>query len=198
MTPDFRLQLISPGTFHLAISVAPSGNTCVRTLPGNDAAVFVAELMGNDSYQLSPGKSVMFAGGKISAATAAPEVCGCPETAAPIRTPETAVATAPGGSPAQPTVAQPTEAPPTEKQTSEAPALAEQAAAAHLEVDSRFVYRGDKAVQDISSSVSRLSLSTDNSKLALALLPQVSGPPAPAPVAKKSGFLHWLGHVFGR
>ena len=193
MTPDFRLQLISPGTFHLAISVAPSGNTCVRTLPGNDAAVFVAELMGNDSYQLSPGKSVMFAGGKISAATAAPEVCGCPETAAPIRTPETAVATAPGGSPAQPT----------EKQTSEAPAPAEQAAAAHLEVDSRFVYRGDKAVQDISSSVSRLSLSTDNSKLALALLPQVSGPAAKTEVAeKKAGFLHRigeaLGHLFGR
>ena len=48
-------------------------------------------------------------------------------------------------------------------------------------------------------TVSRLSISTDNSTLALALLPQVSGPPAPpAQVEKKSGLLHWLGHLFGR
>ena len=86
--------------------------------------------------------------------------------------------------------------PATPAKWSRAPALAEQAAAAHLEVDSRFVYRGDKAVQDISSSVSRLSLSTDNSKLALALLPQVSGPAAKTEVAeKKAGFLHRIGEA---
>ena len=34
ITPDFRLQLISPGTFHLAISVAPAGDTCLRSLAG--------------------------------------------------------------------------------------------------------------------------------------------------------------------
>ncbi len=80
ITPDFRLQLISPGTFHLAISVNPAGDTCLRSLPGNDASVFISEMMGSDSYQLSPGKNVMFRAGKISGATEAPAVCGCPET----------------------------------------------------------------------------------------------------------------------
>jgi hypothetical protein len=100
LTPDFRLQLISPGTFHLAISVGASGDTCVHTLPGNDAAVFVAEMMGRDSYQLSPGKSVLFGGGKISDATVAPQTCGCPELTAPARVPEMAASPATSPAPA--------------------------------------------------------------------------------------------------
>jgi hypothetical protein len=214
LTPDFRLQLISPGTFHLAISVGASGDTCVRTLPGNDAAVFVAEMMGNDSYQLSPLKSVLFGGGKIAGATVAPQRCGCPEEAAPARMPE--LAASPAASPAQGGSAA-TEAPSAEKQitqiqpaekaasketsngTQEAAAPAEQNAVAHLEADTQFVYRGNQQAQDLYGQVSRLSISTDNSALALALLPQVSGPPAkPAPMEHKSGFLHWLSHLFGR
>ena len=196
LTPDFRLQLISPGTFHLAISVGASGDTCMRTLPGNDAAVFVAEMMGRDSYQLSPWKSVLFGGGKISGATVAPERCGCPEPTAPARIPEVAESPAHGGSAT--TQGPPAEKHRTENQTAEA-ASAEQNAVAHLEADTQFAYRGDQQVQDLYGQVSRLSISTDNSALALALLPQVSGPPAkPAPAEKKSGFLHWLGHLFGR
>lgn len=196
LTPDFRMQLISPGTFHLAISVGASGDTCIHTLPGNDAAVFVAEMMGRDSYQLSPWKSVLFGGGKISGATVAPERCGCPEPTAPARIPEVAESPAHGGSAA--TQAPPAEKHSTENQTSEA-APAEQNAVAHLEADTQFAYRGDQQVQDLYGQVSRLSISTDNSALALALLPQVSGPPEkPAPAEKKSGFLHWLGHLFGR
>jgi hypothetical protein len=214
LTPDFRLQLISPGTFHLAISVGPSGDTCVHSLPGNDAAVFVAEMMGNDSYQLSPWKSVLFGGGKITGATVAPQRCGCPEEAAPARMPE--LAESPAASPAQggsaateaPAAEQPiTQIQPAEKAasketsngTQEAAAPAEQNAVAHLEADTQFVYRGNQQAQDLYGQVSRLSISTDNSALALALLPQVSGPPAkPAPVEHKSGFLHWLSHLFGR
>jgi len=225
LTPDFRLQLISPGNFHLAISVGASGDTCVSTLPGNDAAVFVAEMLGKDSYQLSPWKSVLFGGGKISGATVAPQRCGCPEPETPVRTPEMAAspaASSPGASPAasQETSGRPaTDArsgekqppgkpatqtrsagiQPVETEASDAAAPAEQNAVAHLEADTQFVYRGDQAVQDLYGQVSRLSISTDNSALALALLPQVSGPPAPAKVEeKKSGFLHWLAHLFGR
>ena len=84
LTPDFRLQMISPGAFHLAIRVGSSGDTCLRWLPGGDAAVFVTEMMGSDSYQLSPGKSVLFRAGKISGAMAAPAECGCPEKAAAV------------------------------------------------------------------------------------------------------------------
>jgi hypothetical protein len=192
LTPDFRLQLISPGTFHLAISVGASGDTCVHTLPGNDAAVFVAEMMGNDSYQLSPWKSVLFGGGKITGATVAPQRCGCPEEAAPARMPE--LAESPAASPAQGAASKETS-----NGTQEAAAPAEQNAVAHLEADTQFVYRGNQQAQDLYGQVSRLAISTDNSALALALLPQVSGPPAkPAPVEHKSGFRHWLSHLFGR
>jgi hypothetical protein len=209
MTPDFRVQLISPGTFHLAITVGPSGDTCMRTLPGNNASVFVSEMLGDNSYQLSSGKSVLFAGGKISGAITAPEACGCPESNRDMLTAESAGPTSgsAAGSSADPSApvavaAQPA-AQPMEKQIAETPPATAQPAAAHLEVGSRFVYRGDDAAQSFYSSVSGLSLSTDNSQLALALLPQVSGPPAPAQVTEeKAGFLHRLGkalgHLFGR
>jgi hypothetical protein len=195
LTPDFRLQLISPGTFHLAISVGATGDTCVRSLPGNDAAVFVAEMMGRDSYQLSPQKSVLFGGGKISGATAAPERCGCPE---PARMPE--VAAIPAAEPIAQPLTQPVTQPLTPTRPAEklAEAAAEQTGVAHLESNSQFVYRGEQTEPDLDGPVSRLTISTDNSALALALLPQVSGPQAPPPVVQKSGFLHWLRHVFGR
>ncbi len=127
ITPDFRLQLISPGTFHLAISVTPTGDTCLRSLPGDDAAVFISEMIGSDSYQLSPGKNVMFRAGKISGATEAPAVCGCQETAQEMMV----RADPPAAAPAQP------KAPPA---ADTAAHLKENqpADAAHLEVASSF------------------------------------------------------------
>jgi hypothetical protein len=182
ITPDFRLQLISPGNFHLAISVAPSGDTCLRSLPGNDAAVFVSELMGGGAYQLSPGKSVIFRAGKISGAAPAPPTCGCPEIAPALSLPRTPSAAAP----LLPPVAE-TRLPPS------------RAAEPHLEVESSFVYRGNDAVPDDYLAVSRLRLSTDNSNLALALLPTVSGPAAQTrPAEKKEGILHRLGSLLQR
>ena len=162
LTPDFRLQLISPGTFHLAISVAPSGDTCLRTLSGDDAAVFVAEMIGSDSYQLSPGKSVFFRAGKISGTTDAPASCGCPE-------PKPAAISAVPVPPPKPEA----EAP--------APPSAAAAAQPHLEADSSFAFHGDRVTEDIAVTVARLSLSNDNSMLAMALLPRVSPPPEAAP-----------------
>jgi hypothetical protein len=184
ITPDFRLQLISPGTFHLAISVAASGDTCLRSLEGNDASVFVAEMMGNDSYQLSPGKNVMFKGGTIAGATDGPPNCGCPEVKAVI-TPAPEIA-----KPAPP----PLEAPPVQ---------AKNEPAQHMEVDSSFVFRGNEQAPDFYASVSRLSMSSDDSKLTMALTPQVNGPAEPAKAPeKKAGVLHrfgkFLGRVFGR
>jgi hypothetical protein len=190
MTPDFRLQLISPGRFHLAISVSPSGDTCLRMLAGDDAAVFVSEMMGSDSYQLSPGKSVLFRGGKISGATAAPAECGCPE----IRVAADASLSAPKAAAARP------EAQATVQSAHQtAAATASNPGVAHLEVESAFVYRGNEVAQDYYESVSRLSLSTDNSKLALALLPAVRPPAGESkPAEKKEGFLQRLGGLLGR
>ena len=240
ITPDLRLLLISPGSFHLAISVGSSGDTCMRSLPGNSAAVFVTEMMGNDSYQLSPGKNVLFLKGKISQATEAPAMCGCTETAPPKPLPSTEVAEArpANPSPAEPAFAEPAAGSIAKASSSRAsasavlpgagaiapvmpepesaesaerqpgtPSPAEQPEVAHLEVDSRFSYRGDQEVQDFYGTVTRLSLSTDNSKLALALLPQVSPPPqapvaeAPQPKVKESksggGFLRFFKRLFG-
>jgi len=179
LTPDFRMQLISPGTFHLAISVADSGDTCLRFLPDNDAAVFIAEMMGSDSYQLSPGKSVLFRKGKIAGATDAPEVCGCP---AP-----------------KPGMVLPVAAPVVAPTAAEEPVAANHAGETHLEVESTFVYRGDQTVQDYYGSISRLSLSTDNSKMVMALLPKVTEPVAAEqqPAKKKEGKLHRLGKFLG-
>jgi hypothetical protein len=192
ITPDFRMQLISPGTFHFAISVAPSGDTCVHSLPGNDAALFIAEMMGADSYQLSPGKSVMFRAGKISGAAEAPAECGCPELKSLTVAPDAVTL------PPELLSAPAAEANGTRGANS---------GPAHLEVNGSFVYRGNEAVQDYYSSVARLSLSTDNSKLALALLPQVKGPVRgpdveARSVKKKEGALHrfgsFFGHLFGK
>jgi hypothetical protein len=201
ITPDFRVQLISPGTFHFAISVAATGDTCVRSLAGNDAALFIAEMMGGDSYQLSPGKSVMFRGGKISGATEAPAACGCPELKPWLVAPETA--TLPAEVPATPANNAESNLIPGNANPDANQSPAQSANQAHLEVNGTFVYRGNEAMQDYYSSVARLSLSRDNSKLALALLPQVSGPAGePKPPAKKAGVLHrlgnFVGHLFNR
>jgi hypothetical protein len=190
LTPDFRLQLISPGSFHFAISVSGSGDTCIRTLAGNDASVFVAEMMGSESYQLTPGKSVMFKAGKISGAMEAPKNCGCAEEKAPEAKAEP-VKVLPGVESPASTIA-------------ETPA--EAAPEVHMEVESTFVYSGKNAgPPDLYRSVARLSSSTNNSELALALLPKVSGPASavePAKQEKKPGVIRrfgkFLGHVFGK
>jgi len=179
LTPDFRLQLISPGTFHLAISVAPSGDTCLRTLNGDDAAVFVAEMIGSDSYQLSPGKSVFFRAGKVSGATDAPASCGCPE-------PKPATFSA-----------LPTPPPKTEAEAPIPPPAA--AAQPHLEADSSFAYHGRGVAEDIAVTVARLSLSNDNSMLAMALLPRVSPPPeAAAKPESKPNLMRRIASFFHR
>lgn len=191
LTPDFRLQLISPGDFHFAISVGVSGDTCLRTLPGNDAAVFVAEMMGSESYQLTPGKSVLFKAGKISGAMEAPKNCGCPEVKAePVQAdPKTVAPDAALEIPAK--IAETIAADP------------QPTADAHMEVESTFVYRGKNAMpDDLYSTVSKLSVSTDNSHLALALLPKVSAPAVaaaePPKAEKKPGVFHRLGKFMGR
>jgi hypothetical protein len=194
ITPDFRVQLISPGAFHLAISVSPSGDTCMRSLPGNDAAVFIAEMMGPESYQLSPGKNVMFRAGKISGATDAPPACGCPEMKPETDRTRADATRALASLSAPEAVQEPGTSPEASLGTPQS-----NAAEPHLEVDGGFVYRGKDAVQNYYGSVARLSLSTDNSRLALALLPHVSGPTAKTtPPEKKPGAFHRFGSFLGR
>jgi hypothetical protein len=78
VTPDFRIQLPGPGTFHFAFSSDAGGNTCVRSLENNSASVIVSELMGDGTYQVRPGQTVFFRDGHVSEASDAGTPCGCP------------------------------------------------------------------------------------------------------------------------
>ena len=78
VTPDFRIQLPGPGTFHFAFSSDAAGNACVRSLENNSASVIVSELLGDGTYQVRPGQTVFFHGGQVSQAGDAGQPCGCP------------------------------------------------------------------------------------------------------------------------
>jgi hypothetical protein len=94
VTPDFRITLVGPGDFHVAIGADPHGNTCVQPLRGNNAALIVNELMGEGSYQVRPNQGVYFPNGRVKDAVANVPSCGCPlPPAHPI---ETAQQAAPG------------------------------------------------------------------------------------------------------
>ena len=78
VTPDFRIQLPGPGTFHFAFSSDAAGNACVRSLENNTASVIVSELLGDGTYQVRPGQTVFFHGGQVSKADDIGQPCGCP------------------------------------------------------------------------------------------------------------------------
>lgn len=78
LTPDFRLQLAGPGSFHIAVHSDSQGNACVRSLAGDTATVIINELMGEGSYQLKAGEQAYFRDGKVAGAAVPTEECGCP------------------------------------------------------------------------------------------------------------------------
>src|SRR5208282_6891567 len=66
LTPDLRLLMPGPGTVHVAVYVAPQGDTCVQSLPSNAAAIVVSETMGDATYQVKPDEAVLFKGGHFN------------------------------------------------------------------------------------------------------------------------------------
>lgn len=78
LTPDFRILLPGPGTFHFAVSSDSAGNACVRSLENDTASVIVSELLGDGTYQVRPGQTVFFHNGRVSEAGDAGQPCGCP------------------------------------------------------------------------------------------------------------------------
>jgi hypothetical protein len=88
MTPDLRIALPGPGTFHVAVSTRSNGDSCVQTLPGDTASVIATELFGEGTHQVKPGEALLFHRGVP--AKEQPSACGCPvlPTAAPVNTAE--------------------------------------------------------------------------------------------------------------
>src|ERR1019366_8394866 len=78
LTPDLRLLLPGPGTIHVAVRVAPQGDTCVQSLASNASAIVVSETMGDATYQVKPDEAVLFKSGHISEAARTKQNCGCP------------------------------------------------------------------------------------------------------------------------
>ena len=132
MTPDFRIQMIGPGTFHLALAADSSGSTCVRPLEGSGAGVIVSEIMGGGSYQVGPDSPVTFVHGKIAdVKKGAFGACGCPAppaTALPARAANSAT---------------PPAAPPVEQKLPQE---------THLQMETPMVYEGGSAAPVASAS----------------------------------------------
>ena len=77
LTPDFRLLLSGPGSFHFALGVNGRGDTCVKTLPGNTSRIIVSEVFGNGTYQIREDEAVLFLGGKLASRSSDIVACGC-------------------------------------------------------------------------------------------------------------------------
>lgn len=192
MTPDLRIQMIGPGTFHLALAAGPDGSTCVRPLAGSGAGVIVSEILGGDSYQVAPETAVTFAQGKIAGAKKGSFAgCGCPAPTGPAMP-------APAVSRASPLPVAP---PPEQKPPPEI----------HLEMDTPMVYQGGSTAPVVTAS--RLSTAADNrapseTQPAAAALAPKSQPaaataapaqsPSAAPAAEKPGFFHRIGRFFSK
>jgi hypothetical protein len=80
MTPDFRIVLPGPGSFHFAIGVKGNGDTCVKSMPGASSSLIVNEVFGEGTHQVKPGDSLTFHKGVVEGATTSgsAESCGCP------------------------------------------------------------------------------------------------------------------------
>jgi hypothetical protein len=179
LTPDFRLLLAGPGTFHFAIASDTHGNTCVRSLESDTAAIIVNETMGDGMYQVSPGGKVLFRNGSVKDATdQVPLDCGCPPP------PETAHATtdlsATTGQAAAATPPSPIPAAP-ESLTTPPPATAPDEV--HISVDAPFVFRAKQPVIPPPPPVTRLRLETVPAVL---FNPPVQPPSPPPPPTAES------------
>jgi hypothetical protein len=78
ITPDFKLLLVGPGTFHFALGFNNRGDTCIRGLRGNTSGIIVSETMGTGTYQVKPDEQVLFSKGRLADRSSDRIACGCP------------------------------------------------------------------------------------------------------------------------
>lgn len=163
LTPDFKLSLAGPGTFHFAVGVNSRGDTCIRPLRGNSAGIVISELMGSGTYTLKPDESAMFGGGRLSARAPLVSACGCPVLPASLRA---EAKPAPG------------QAPPTPQKAPET---------VHMSVEAPLVFRGDQQAQP-SYSVAKIRYSALPNVFLLQEKVEPVAPPAATKSKEHKGF----------
>jgi len=85
ITPDFNIALAGPGTFHFALGINKTGDTCVKPLPGNTSEVTFSELLGTGVYKTQPDQTLVFKAGKVDGRAELTSDCGCPPPAPVMR-----------------------------------------------------------------------------------------------------------------
>lgn len=157
ITPDFNVALAGPGTFHFALGINKTGDTCIKPLPGNASEVTFSELLGTGIYKAQPDQTLVFKAGKVDARAELTTDCGCPPPAPVMR-----AEAQPGPTPS-----------PTKDQsatslgehvavaTSEptAPLPPDKPGQVHIEVEAPFVFSA-KAANGRPSSVARIHFSS--------------------------------------
>lgn len=173
VTPDFRIQVAGPADVHLAVQVDAAGNTCVRSRPQNTATAVMMESMGTGSYPIAPGTSVLFHHGRLTEISEPTEACGCPAPENPTQLAE--------------------DTPTTPAEGVAAPVPTPQPSAAHVVMESPFVYQGGAVDPELFQQAAKLSV-RENDEFSRRLLPSV----APPPRAAHKGFFRRIGSAFKR
>jgi hypothetical protein len=172
VTPDFRVLMAGPGTFHFALGVTSRGDTCAKPMAGNSSRLILSEVFGTGTYQIKEDEAVLFSGGKLSGRTSITAECGCPG-AAPIQRASIAVepgSVESGDASAPPTVSSPA-----------APALAPPDKPGHIKVavETPFVFSAKGSSPPYS--VARVNFSTLPNVFSLQERVKPSVPPETAP-----------------
>ena len=207
VTPDFRMLLAGPGSFRIAVGTRPNGDTCLKSLEGNAAAVIVNEQLGDGTFQLLPGDAVLFRGGNINQVVREPGLpCGCPGPAAvmmaesPAPKPATAMPAAPAPAPvaASPAPVVATPAASAGAPVPEAPPAAQRSS---IMVNVPMAFNADAAAPpEPAPSPARepvRQLAANLNSPALWVAPPVLPPPEQPKPQKKGFFARFFGALFG-
>ena len=171
LTPYFRIMIGGPNAADVRVRLGDSGDTCVDNAGANAPYVVVTSVFEGGLYRVQPGQRVMFQQGSLlKVVDEEKEPCGCPSPAK-AQANEFPLAQSEGLAPIPPSP----------------PAPAANQTAGNGQATTTLVYKGSEAApQPVAIPQPAAS-------------PAATGPPTPAPGAKKKpGFFSSIGHFFKR